>query len=255
MTTRLVTLASCLAASLIAAQDRSPVEPGSLPAPDQSVAPVKPAVEKITDTKYRIEKITFDEKTREIRIPASVNMTEGLLEFLVVHQDGKIHESLFITDISPTHLNLAFTLLRYKASKELYDLPNGTGGITGEFPDVPADVKKDARIAIDIEWTDNGKTRRLPANEWIQHAEKATAMSSGPWVYGGSVFYDGKFVPQMSGDIVAIFITQSSLINYPGEDNQTDTVWLPFTKRVPATGTPVELIFSPYSKSKPLTKQ
>lgn len=236
------------------AQDRAPVEPASLPAPDQAVAPVKPAIEKLDATRFRIGKIIFDQKSREIRFPAKVNMSEGLLEFLIVHENGKVHEALLNTDISATHLNLAFTLLRYPASRELYALPNETGGLSGRFPDVPADIKAGARVAIDVEWTDNGKTRRLPINDWIQHAVKTTAMPPGPWVYGGSEFYAGKFAPETSGDIAAIFVSQSSLINYPGQDNQDDTVWVAFPKRVPPIGTNVTVIIAPDSKSPLLPK-
>lgn len=240
--------------SLACAQDRAPVEPATLPAPDQPMKPVQPAIEKLDDTRYRIGKVTLDKKSREIRFPARINMSEGLLEFLAVHENGKVHESLLVSDISPTHLNLAFTLLRYPASRELYALPNETGGISDKFPVVPEDIKAGARIAIDVEWEENGKTRRHPVNEWIQHAVRTTAMPAGPWVYGGSEFYAGKFAPETSGDIAAIFVSHSSLINYPGDDNLDDTVWVVFPKRVPAQGTNVTVIIAPYLKTPPLPK-
>jgi hypothetical protein len=232
--------------SPLSGQERAPVEPASLPAPDQAVEPVKPNVEKLDETRFRIGQVTFDRKSREIRLPAEVNMTEGLLEFLLVHRNGKVHESLLVTDASPTHLNLAFTLLRYPASRELYALPSETGGASDQYPEVPEDVKAGARVTIDVEWEDQGKLRRLPVNEWIQHAVKSTAMPAGPWVYGGSEFFEGKFIPETSGDIAAIFVAQSALINYPGDDNHDDTVWLAYPKRVPESGTKVTLIIAPY---------
>jgi hypothetical protein len=236
--------------SFAGAQDRSPVEPKSLPLPDQKVEPTKPAVEKIDGDRYRIGKITIDKKTREIRFPAKVNMTEGLLEFLVVHENGKVHESLLATDISPTQLNLAFTLLSYQASQELYPLPNGTGGVSDKFPDVPQEVRDSARIRIDFEWSEDGKSRKASANEWIQHAVKTSeTMPSGPWVYGGSGFQDGKFNAEVTGDIIAIFLSQAAMINYPGSDNQDDEVWVPFPKRVPENGTNVTVIITPFSQS------
>lgn len=231
------------------AQDRAPVEPMALPAPDQPVAPVKPSIQKIDDNRFRLGKVTFDKSKREIRFPARINMTEGLLEYLIVHENGKIHESLFITDTSPTEINLAFTLLRYPPSRELYPLPNATGGISDKFPKVPADVKAGARVSIDVEWNDGVNPRRIAVNEWIQHVVKSTAMPSGPWVYGGSDFYDGKFVPETTGDIAAIFITQSALLNYPGNDNRDDTVWVVYPKRVPAEGTNVTLVIAPYKNT------
>lgn len=237
------------------AQDRSPLEPESLPLPDQTVEPAKPEIEKLDENRYRIGKITLDKKNREIRFPAKVNMIEGLLEFLVVHENGKIHESLLATDISPLQLNLAFTLLDYKASQELYPLPNGTGGVTNKFPDVPAEVREAARIKIDFEWSEDGKSRKCPANEWIQHAVKNhEIMPSGPWVYGGSGFQDGKFNAEVTGDVIAIFLSQAALINYPGSDNQDDEVWIPFPKRVPEIGTNVTVIISPFSKTEKTPK-
>lgn len=239
----------------LSAQDRVTVEPTSLPAPDQPVEPMTPSVEKLDATRYRIGKVVFNQKSREIRFPAKVNMAEGLLEFVIVHENGKVHESLLTTDIPPTHLNLAFTLLRYPASRELYALPNDTGGLSGNFPKVPEEIKSGARIAIDVEWDDHGKTRRIPINEWVQHAGKTTTtMPAGPWVYGGSEFYDGRFAPEMSGDIAAIFVTNSALINYPGTDNEDDTVWLAFPERVPEVGTNVTVIIAPYPKTPQLPK-
>jgi hypothetical protein len=229
------------------AQDRAPIEPTSLPAPDQAVDPVKPTIEKLDENRFRIGQVTFDQSNREIQFPCKINMREGLLEYLVVHQNGKVHESLLITEISATHLNLALTLLRYQPSRELYALPNETGGLSGDFPVVPEDIKAAARIKIDVEWSHDGETKRLPVNDWVQHSVKATAMPQGPWVYGGSEFYDGKFVPETTGDIAAIFVAQSSLINYPGEDNRDDTVWVAYTKRIPPEGTNVTLIIAPNS--------
>jgi hypothetical protein len=216
--------------------------------PPAAAEPAKPSVTKLDGTRYQIGAVTFDEKTREIRFPARVNMTEGLLEYLIVHQNGKVHEALLATEISPTHLNLAFTLLRYRPSRELYPLPNETGGTSGRFPEVPEDVKAAARVSIEVEWNDSGNVRRLPVNEWIQHGVKTTAMPSGPWVYGGSEIYQGKFSAETTGDVAAIFIAPSSLLGYPGTDNNNDDVWNPFPKRVPAEGTSVTVIIAPHQK-------
>lgn len=246
MIRRSILLLTLALAATSAGEERAPVEPRSLPAPDQAVEPVKPNVEKLDANRFRIGKVTFNRSTREVRFPARVNMTEGLLEFLVVHENGKVHESLFITDTSPTDINLALTLLRYTPSRELYPLPNETGGVTDKYPEVPAEVRDAARVVMFVEREESGTTRRVPANEWIQHAVKSTHMPSGPWVYGGSEFHDGKFVPETTGDIIAIFVAPSALINYPGEDNRDDTVWLAYPKRVPAEGTQVQIVIAPH---------
>lgn len=224
-------------AHLAAAQE---VSPAATPVPP------KPSVVRLDTSRYQIGKVIFDKQTREIRFPSKVNMREGLLEYLVVHENGKLHESLLSTDISPMDLNLAFTLLRYRPSPELYPLPNATGGTSGDFPVVADEIKAAARITIDLEWTENGKVRRMSANDWIQHDVKTTAMPPGPWVYGGSVVEDGKFAPETTGDLIAIFVIGFPIITYPGQDNNDDTVWIPYKQRIPDEGTNVTVIIAPY---------
>jgi hypothetical protein len=216
--------------------------------------PVKPSVRKIDETRYQIGEVVFDQKTREIRFPCKVNMTEGLLEYVIVHLNGKVHESLLVTETSPTHLNLAFTLLKYSPSPELYPLPNATGGTSGDFPEVSPETKAAARITLEVEWTEEGKVRRMPLNDWIQHSVKLTAMPAGPWVYGGSVFHEGQYVPEITGDIAAIFIAPSAIIHYPGDDRGDDTIWTPYPKRIPAFETKVTVIIAPYESAKPIPK-
>jgi len=235
-------LASLLCASLLplSAAETADTDPVPLSTPP---------VEKLVDGTLRIGEITADPKTREIRIHTKVNLDDELLEFVLVHQDGKIHESLLTTTASPLHLNLAFKLLRYTASPELYVIQHEPGVSSGEFPVVPEETKAAARIKIEVEWRDGERIRKVPVNDWIQHSVKGSAMPPGPWVYGGSSVYQGTYLPESSGDMIAIFLSNSSIINYPGNDNHDDTVWWPYPKRVPEPGTDVTLLISPNSKT------
>lgn len=216
----------------------------------QQNEPAKEAkVEKVGASLYRIRDITFDSKTREIRFPATINMTQDLLEFIIVHNNGKVHESLLKTGISATDLNVAFTLLRYKPSPELYVEPSAPDNPTVKFPAVEDEVKKAARIHIEVEWKDGEKLRKVPINEWVQHAVTGTTMPAEPWVYGGSEISGGRFQAEVTGDIAAIYLSRSALINYPGKDNTDDTVWFVYPKRVPPVDSPVTVIITPFSQS------
>jgi hypothetical protein len=259
MTCLLAILLSVLP-SLAIAQNPAPVAPAPQHAPNPSTNPekpkadpAKPQIEKLGEFKYRLGTVIIQQKTREIRFPAKVNINQGLFEYLICGQQGKVHEALLITEISPTHLSLAFTLLRFPPSNELFSTLDETGHQTGLYPNVSATVKAGARIAIEVEWNADGSTHRLPVNEWIQHSVKTTAMKAGPWLYTGSDFYEGKFIPEMTGDIAAIMTMPSAMINYPGSDND-DNVWFGFPKRIPPVGTPVTVIITPFSNSRPLPK-
>jgi hypothetical protein len=239
---------------LAAAEDRAPVEPNALPAPDQEMEPVKPAIEKTGENTYRMGDVEFDRKTREIRFPAKVNMNTGLLEFLIVHQNGKVHESLLVTESSATNINLAFSLLRYKLSRELYFKPSKTGGLSDQLYVETDEVKAASRFRIDLEWKQDGVLRRIPANDWVLHDVKAEAMPQNPWVFGGSYFHNGRFVPDETGSFVAIFVTNDAFANYLGEDNLDDTIWSAHTSRMPEVGTKVTVVFAPYIVSPPSPK-
>lgn len=241
-----ILIPACLGWSL--AQETPPAEPTPPPAAE----PAKPSVVKLDETRYQVGQVTFDRKTREIRFPTKVNMSEGLIEYLLVLKQGKAHEALLITEISPTHLNLALTLLRYSPSRELFFLSDEAGRLTGNRADVPAAVKNGARIAVDVEWTENGNTRRVPVNEWLQNTAKDTVMAPGPWLYTGSDFSEGKYIPELTGDIAGVMVAPSAIINYPGSDNLDDVTWFAFPKRVPSVGTNVTVIIAPYSNTKPL---
>ncbi|MES2475569.1 MAG: YdjY domain-containing protein [Verrucomicrobiota bacterium] len=214
-------------------------------------APVKPSVKQLDETRFELGTIIFDKQSREIRFPATVNMTQGALEYLIVHENGKVHESLLITKISPLNLNLAFTLLKYPASRELYAEDTPQGGKVVKAPEIPQEIRTAARVSIEVEWQENGKPRRMPINEWIQHGVTAKTMAAGPWVYGASESFEGKYVPETSGDIAAIFLSNAAILNYPGEDNGNDDVWTPFPKRLPEEGSAVTVIISPFHKPNP----
>ena len=245
----LLVIPTCVSISL--AQEVTPVKPELPPVEEAAAQPVKPSVTKLDENRYQIGGVILDRKNREIRFPAKVNMAEGLIEYMIILQKGKAHEALLITPVVPTHINLAFVLLRYAPSPELFSQIDETGHPTGIYPEVPAPVKASARITMEVEWSDNGTNRRVPINEWLRDNAKDTGLAPGPWLYTGSSISGGKFIPDISGDVAAIMVDSNAMINYPGTDNEGVT-WFAFPKRVPPVGTDVTVIITPYFKGKPL---
>lgn len=222
-------LITAAAGCLVQAQDAQPAE----------TKPPPPRIEKLDGQRFRIGHVTFDAASREISFPAKVNMREGLVEFAIVHVNGKVHESLLATEASPLHINVAFTALRYKPSAELYD-----GGKDNK--EVSAEVKRSSRIDIKLSWRADGETKHAAIREWILNQNLTDAMPAVPWVYGGGRIVEGRFLPETSGELAAVFVSESALINFSGSDNRDDEVWLPYTKRIPEIGTPVTVTISPH---------
>lgn len=209
-------------------------------------ADAKPNITRLDDGRMKLGDITFDPKTREVRVPCTINMREGLLEFAVVHENGKVHEALLVTKCSPTDINIAMKLLRYTASEELYAIERERGVLTDKYPDVPEATRLAARVDLKVEWENDGKTETVALADWIMHAQTTKPMAQGPWIYGGSLVYDGSFVAELTGDIASIFVARGSLLLYAGKENLNDEAWLPHTKRIPAEGTAVNFIIQPH---------
>lgn len=228
------------------------------PAPATSAEPLqttpkKPNVESLGNGEFKIGSVKFNANTREIRVPAVVNMNgaegESPLEYLLVRTHGKLHESLFATDSPAIDINLAFTLLSYPPSAELYAIPNSTGGLSGDYPEVAEPIKRAARVRIDVEISQDGSIKRFPVGDWIRSTTTLKPMALIPWVYGGSEFYEGSYVPESTGDLVAIFTARAAMINFSGDERKEDTSWQVYPKRLPALQTPVTLVFSPFFPS------
>ncbi len=211
---------------------------------------VKPLIQEIGDDQLRIGKITLNKNTREISFQAGINMNEGIIEYVLVLTQGKVHEALFLTDISPTNLNIALKLLRYQESPELFEIMDEDFNFTGKFPKVPEEQKKAARIAIEVTWKKEDTSHTVPLNELILHATTEKSMPPGPWLYTGSYLHEGRYKADIAGDIIAILTSQPAMINYLGKDRENDEVWLPHKKRLPEIESVVTITIKPHSPEK-----
>ncbi|MEM1443046.1 MAG: YdjY domain-containing protein, partial [Verrucomicrobiota bacterium] len=151
------------------------------------------AVTQIGDYRYRIGEIEIDAKTREISFPVVVNMREGgPIEYILVHEHGKVHESILTTSISPLNLNVALKLLKFKEGygdvfnillpPELLEKEGGTEDERGDgffFGFVP-----------------EGKTAAIPAEDLILDGILGESMKADPWVYTGSKIEGGLFMAE-----------------------------------------------------------
>jgi len=229
------------------------------PTSTEPAAPPKaaPIFFQLDADRFKIGDVELNKQTRAIRFPAAINMREGLLEFVIVHDKGKVHESLLRTAINATHLNLALKLLYYKSSPELFMLRDEEGFPNGLMPVVDAKTKAAARVEIRMLWKDGETEHSASVNECINNKRTNTVMPAGPWVYGGSTVYDGRYVAEVTGDIVAILTNQAAIFNYPGDNSRVGedyASWYALTKVIPDVGTAVTVEIRPWSpaaKSEP----
>lgn len=208
------------------------------------------AIQQIDENNYRIGKIHLNKKSRTITLPATVNILDGPLEYVLVLEKGQNHESLFTTDILPFNLNLALKLLNYQASLELFRILDQNYRPTAEFHQVTPEVQAAARanLFVAITQPDNKAPKELPLNGLILLAATGTPVPERPWVYNGSYIHKGKFKADLRGNVIALLEDSSALFNGPFDNRDGDRLWTANAKHLPPFGTPVTIIIKPAPK-------
>ncbi len=242
----------CCAAALQAAPDPDSRPPSSRPptAPEQAdpacppEGEPRPAIKALGGSRHELNGITFNADTRAITLPCKVNMTEGLLEYALVHEAGKVHESFLSTVVSPYDLNVVLLLLNYKAGTAFFDHSDKkAGAVLVKNPKIdPA-----ANLLVTLDWKDTaGRPRTARLESLLLNVEKKAPVTEGPFVYTGSmVLDDGLFMAKDTGSILALYADAAALINNPREGNDNDDIWVTDNSKAPPKGTPVTLTLSP----------
>lgn len=198
-------------------------------------------IKKVGETKFRLGEIDFDAKTREIRLPVTVNFREGgPVEYLLVHETGKVHESILATPVSPLHVEIVLKLLRYKAgSGDVFDpfLPEAERASQGG--------KKEERGDLASFFFETAGAEPRPAYEMIIDGETAEAMSPGAWVHTGSQVQDGGFLAESEGSIIAIYLDPAAIFNMTREGADIDERWGARHTVIPEIGTRGTLVIRP----------
>jgi hypothetical protein len=235
----------CTIAGGASGQEFFDTKPPAKPAAGETAAPADPArtIEKISGTRFKLGAMEFDQATREIFVPAKVNMREGLLEYILVHESGKTHESLFSTAVKPTEFNVVMLLLNWKQSNAFFDF---TEPERGGVPAPNAVNPPESQLEIHLAWKDAaGAAKSARIEDWLHQVEKKSKITQEPFIYTGSrIMPDGQFLAEQTGSIVALYVDPASIVNNPREGNELDDVWIP-DPAVPDKGAEVTIVFKP----------
>jgi hypothetical protein len=165
--------------------------------------------------------VKVEAAARTLSLPAKVNMRSGAIEYLVVHESGKIHESIFKTAVSPRELHAAALLF------------------SGAGTNRPALKLK----GIEVRWTERGESKRSSAAALIFDKAKKRPLKETKWAYRGSRLVDRVFLAEREGSIVAVREDRDALIDQDTPDAADDENWEPVTEALPALESAVTIVF------------
>lgn len=207
-----------------------PKQSSAPPLPKDIEAFAKSLVQMSPDGSVSIGRVRMDPKARRISIPAQVNTNAGLVEYVLVTRQGKVHEALLATDASPTHLHLAFLLL---------DLAPQGG------------TNRTTHVRAEVEWKGNGPTRRMPVSEWLMLTQdspeggRGSVLQVPSWDVGRAEIRDGRLSAEIEGSILSLIGDPSALINLPHRGPINDRLYACRTGKIPVVGMPVTLHLTP----------
>ncbi len=206
------------------------------------------ALENVSPGVYRLGAVTLDRPARQVRFPAVVNLTEGPVEYLLVGQHGKTHESILRTEVSPTQVHTAMLLLGVqslidKASSGAARPRQPPSAIDADYL-ASAPLPAGASVTILVRWpsADGAPPTERRAESLVDNSDTKAPMSDGFWLYNGSLIVEGRFQAEIEKSFVAVITDPDALMNNPRKGHNDETIWTAGTTRLPKVGTAVEFV-------------
>jgi hypothetical protein len=185
--------------------------------------------------------VRLDKKNRRISFPGEVNQRDGLIEYVVVNEKGKTHESLIDTKIAPRDIHMALLLIGLDPKS----LPQSLDDIPPDAIDSAylhaAPKMKGGDVRISVAWMAGGKANEVPLEDWVFDLQTQKPMTEGPWTYNGSMIEDGAFLADEDLSIISVITDPTALANNPRDGYDNDQIWQVRTDKVPPLKTPVEV--------------
>ncbi len=203
-------------------------DPPPAPGAERGFSP--PPLQMIAPGVFEIGGVRIMKQERQVLFPGMVNMDKGLLEYVIVGDGGKLHESLLRTSVEPYCLQLALLLVGLEGTTQPLEAQGDQAMPDGD------------PVSLWIEWKDGSQTRRVRVEDWITNKKEARTMAHMNWVFTGSIVQDGHFRAQVEKSIAAIFHDPVALIDNPLPEGGSDEIWFVNEGGLPPAGTPVTVI-------------
>ncbi|MDB6118267.1 MAG: hypothetical protein JWO08_2048 [Verrucomicrobiaceae bacterium] len=205
-------------------------------------------IKTIGKNEFELGSITFNSDTREVSVPCSVNMRDGAVEYALVHETGKTHESILKTAAAAVDLQVAMLLTNYQPGHTGLFSYQKDEKIRKKMEETAPKTPGGNLVQLFVEWKDGDAVKRVPLREWmIDPRTKKVPTSFDHWVFNGSMIQESGFSAQLYGSFVGTYYDVTAIINCPSKDNLVDDIWSVNARVMPKIDTSVKLIIAPFS--------
>ena len=192
-------------------------------------------LEKIGRDKFRFGDVIIDQRKRVVEFNATSNQRNGLIEYALVHESGKTHESLFRTKIRPQILHACLLLLKHTQADRFFE------NLWSENPE-KIDFSKSV-IKTEVRWDQNGSQEKFSLEELSINTKNNSKLKEGSFIFTGSKKIEDTYLADVSGSIIAVYADEDAVINSSDHDSNNDDVWIANEKLMPDLEVPVVLRF------------
>jgi len=178
------------------------------------------------------------EATKTVVCTGWVNQARGLVEVLACGEGGKTHESVLVLAVNPLDLQAALLLAGNRGGETMKGFGIGP--------------PKGSPVDLWVEWTGkDGESHRMRAERFVKDAEAGGPLEEGPWVFTGSMVWEGEFKALAEETLIATFWDPFAIINNPYSSGGNDDILFANDGTVPPEGTPVRFEISPAAADNP----
>lgn len=184
------------------------------------------------------EKVWLDREGGRVVVGGEVVLQRGQIEFFACPRRTKEHESVVAVDASARLVHTGLLAIGLQAGEPVQFAPEYRAA-------------RGPLVRVTVQWTDaEGRPQSRDAREWIRNTRTGEAMETD-WVFAGSSFWRDEatgeeYYQADGGDLVCVSNFPTATLDLPIASSQSNEALLfeVFDSRVPARGTPVELVFS-----------
>ena len=178
-----------------------------------------PEVKKLEDGLYDFDGVIIDQKNRKVKFPMICNQESGLIEYAIVHENGKIHESLFRTTIRPQILHASLLLSKAKAFENYFTNQNDSNFTV-------RDLSKHI-LEIEVTWDANGSSfSRNIRDFYFNQNDINNKPEAKIFLFTGSRMIEKTFMAEHTGSIIGVYMDPDAIINSIESNSDNDELWL-----------------------------
>ena len=175
-----------------------------------------PKIKKLENGCYEFDGVTIDKQNLLIKFKMTSNQRSGLIEYGIVHENGKIHESLFTTKIRPEIIHASLLLLKAKAEGDYFlSESNDSQSYSSRCVDV------------DVTWESNQTIKQRNLRElYYNHNAKKNTPAKPLYLFTGSRIIETIFMAEHTGSILGVYLDPDAILNSIESNSDNDDLWV-----------------------------